>query len=328
MHAGIFEPLERSLGLGGEVGQEAASSVGDRHGAHAVAHHVHLARQRRVLGHDLVEEVVDGALDAVACSLAHEDHVIGLEQGVDEVRVLLTDGPAIVRSFHLGSEHRVVLGEGVHALDLGHHLGGAGEGVELDGLLEYAAESVADAAELAVERPDVQRVLAGIVQLLAVVLHVLDQPRVVAVGQEGRRRIGHVAASDHIGHLDDRVLGRMLTFRVQPEAGEEDHQRHVGVERRRDVGDEGGVAVDELRRTHAVLDGSPPAAAAHVERAVRMGEVALTVDQTQHDLPDVGGGGLDLVLLGPVLAGFEQGRGVGGVTPHLGVAGVEVPRDG
>src|SRR5262245_42101977 len=167
VHAGVGEALERGLGLGGEVDGETAAPVGHGDRRHAVGDDVDLAGERGVGGDDLGEEVVDRALHAVAGGLAGDDDGVGGEQGLDELGVALGERRAVEARQHLGAQHRVVLGQRVAALDLAPRLRAAGEGVEQAGLVDDAGEGVAVGAEQAVRRPQVELVLAGLLELAA-----------------------------------------------------------------------------------------------------------------------------------------------------------------
>src|SRR5262245_40570000 len=70
VHPGICEAGERLLRLRGEIGGEATLAVRHRHRGHAVSQDVDLACQHFVLRDDLVEQIIDGALHAVAGGLA------------------------------------------------------------------------------------------------------------------------------------------------------------------------------------------------------------------------------------------------------------------
>ena len=124
-----------------------------------------------------LEEVVDRALHAVAGGLAGDDHGVGGEQRLEERGVPLRERLPVVARQHLGPQHRVVLGQRVAALDLHPRLRAAREGVEHARLVHDAGERVTVAAEQAVRRPQVELVLPGLLQLRAVVAHLLAAAR-------------------------------------------------------------------------------------------------------------------------------------------------------
>ncbi len=161
VHTGVGEFLEGLLGVVGVVREETALRV--RHGdrRHAVAEQIDLLRERRVLRLDLREEVGDGRLHAVRGRLAADDDSIGLRERLDEPRVLLAQGALpVVTGDDLGTQHRIVLGQWMSALDLGLRLHSAQERVELAGLFNDTDERVPIGAEDAMERPDIELVLA------------------------------------------------------------------------------------------------------------------------------------------------------------------------
>ncbi len=284
MHAGRSEARERGIGLRGEVDEESTLAVGDHHGRHAVREQVDLARERRVCGEDFVEQVVDRALHAVTGGLSTDDHHVRTHERLHEPRVLLCECLPVVPHEHFGTEHGVVLGERVAALDLRPALRPAHERLEHPRLVDHTNEGVAVGAEDGVLGPQVQGVLALALELLAVEQCLLLEPGVVPVAQEpGHHRARlHLAAAHHLSR-DDRVRGERGVARVDPETREEDLHGEVGVHRRRDLRELVQVVVDELRGPRVVLHRSRPRTPTDVQRAFRETEVLLGVDEQQVD---------------------------------------------
>jgi hypothetical protein len=177
-------------------------------------------------------------------------------------------------------------------------------------------QSVALAAQDAVERPEVEAVLPRLLQLRAVELHLLLQPGVVAVAQPpGHRRVRlHLASPDLVGR-DLAVRAQRAVVAVQPEGGKEDLVGEMGVESAGDVGEPAEVGVDEARDAVVVLERAAPRAPAHVEGALREAEVLLHVDEEQVDLRLVRARGPDPVARAPGGRFLEQLLEVGPVTP-------------
>ncbi len=308
------------FGLGGVVGEEAAFAVGDGDGRHAVGHHVDLLRELGVLGKDLAEEVVDRAGDAVAVGLASDHHVVRADQGLEERGVLLREGLAVPAREDLRTKDRVVLGERIATLDLAPGLRAAQVVVEHAGLLDDAHEGVAVAAEDAVRRPDDEGVLVGALELLAVVLHLADEPGVVAAAEPaGHGRVRpHLALQHHLGR-DLGEGGGVLVLLVQPEGGREDLVGEVRVEGGGDVGDDVGVLVDELGGARAVIDRARAAPATHVERAAGVTEVLLHVDHEEVHPRLVRARGLDVELVAVACGLVEEALAARRVVPLAGV---------
>ncbi len=329
MHASGLEALERSFGLRCEVSHEAAAAVRHRHRGHAVAEDVDLGGEIGIPCQDFIQDIVDAALDAVAGSLAGDHQGIGLEEGVQEQRVLLRQGLAIVPHEHFRPQHRVVLGERVAALDLAQALAEPRQGVEEPGFVDDTAQDVTVAAEQAVGRPEVELVLAGALELLAVELDLPYQPLVIAVHQHaGDGRIGRETPLPDVVGGDDGVRRRLLASFVQPEPREENLEGEVGVQRRGDLSNHAEIAVDELGDAPVVIDRAGAGTACDVERPFWVAEVLLQVDQQQVELEGIAGGCIQLVLCSPIGSGFTHLPLVGPVVPVGRVGGVPQRRQG
>ena len=317
MHAGGGVAFERFLHERREVGDEATRAVGHGDGGSAIGDDVALRGQALVARADLVEEVVDRRLDAVRAGLADEDDGVARQQLVEEVGALLGQVPLAVparQDFRV--EHRIVLGQRVVALDLDAVFGRARVGVEQPRLVHHAGQHVAGAAQQAMLGPDVELVLAGTLELGAVVLALLEKPVVVgqaqAVDQVGMRPPG---ARLHVVERDGRVwLGRPVVA-VEPERGEEDLQWIMRVHGRRDRGNAPEVAVDQPGHAVVVVERAAATASTDVEAALRKAEVALLVDYDELDRHAVVGRRRDAVLGAPGARGLEEGPLVGAVGP-------------
>jgi len=157
---------------------------GRHDGAHAIRHDVALLREGRILLENVLEQVFDAGLDAMARRLTRDDDCIRLQERLDEVRVALSDGTLTVPpGQHLGAQDGVVLGQRIAALDLAVGLSSTHKGVEHLGLLEDAQQSVSGTTENAVEGPSEQRVLALLLQLLAIMFDLLAEPAVVSIAK-------------------------------------------------------------------------------------------------------------------------------------------------
>ena len=153
-------------------------------------------------------------------------------------------------------------------------------GVEEPRLLDHPGEGVAVAAQQAVGRPEVERVLAAPLQALAVELGLPAEPlRVAAAEPGGHVRVRHDLARPHLVGAHLAVGGEGRARPIPPERGEEDLEGEVGVEGAGDLGDPVEVPVDEAGQPVVVLEGAPSAAPAHVEAALGEAEVALDVDR-------------------------------------------------
>jgi hypothetical protein len=314
VHARVCELLECGIGLRGEVDREAALAVGDGDRRHAVGHEVDLLRERGVLRGDLGEQVVDRRLHAVRGGLAHDDDGLGGEERLEELRVALRERGTVEPREDLGAEDRVVFGERVATLDLDVRLRRAQERVEQACLVDDTGERVPVGAEQAVWRPQVELVLARALELLRVVEDLLAQPRVVAAAQPLRDRgvRADLAGRDLIGG-DHAVRGERGVGLVEPEAREEDLIREVRVHRRRDVGEDGRVAIDEFGDAARVIDRALAAAARDVERALGEAEVFLHVDQEQVHARLVGRRRPHSVLRAPGRRRIGDDGGVGAI---------------
>ncbi len=218
MHAGGFEALEGGFGLGGEVGHEASGAVRDRDRRHAVGEDVDLADERRVAGGDVVEEVVDGGLDAVACGLAGDDDGVGVHELLEEAGVPLGEGGAVVTGEDFGAEDAVVLGERMAALHFAPRLGAAGEAVEQARFVDVAGEGVTGGSEEAVRGPEVEGILALAFELLGVVDDLLEEPGVVAATKPpGHRRVRTDGTGLDLGGGDDAEGGEGSASAIDPE---------------------------------------------------------------------------------------------------------------
>lgn len=332
--------VEGLLGLRGEVSVEAAGRIGHGHRAHAVAQHVKPLRQSGILCIHVLQDVVERTPHAVAGSLAGHDDDVVRQQDLEELDVPLTDGTAVMRQQDFGGEHRVVLGDRAAALDLEMSCGATQDRVVVPGLGDHTHQRVAGGAQLAVERPEVQRVLAGLGQLFDVVPGLIDQPGVVAVevhrghfwtrddaAMDDVVRAHHGVADLAVQDRDLRVLLDGAAIGRLPETREEVLPGEVRVERAVDAGDETRVAVHELRQAYVVVDGAASAASTHVQRTVRVAEVALQVDAEQRDAHGIARGEGDAlaVAIGEGLLG-DQGQ-VGVVAPDFGILRVEEGRD-
>ncbi len=112
----------------------------------------------------ILQQVIDGPRHAVALRLPGHADGIEFEQPVDELGVLAAKTITVRPLGHLRAEHRIVLGKWVVTFDLKVGLTGSGDAVEEDGFLDRGDESVADAAEYRVVRPDGQVVLPALGQ--------------------------------------------------------------------------------------------------------------------------------------------------------------------
>jgi len=123
----------------GEVGEEGPGScrVWNRDRGHGVFEDVDAPREFRVPRDDRVEKVVDRTLHAVARSLPGDDEAILAEKKVEKSPVPGGEGRAVVGGENFGREDRVVLGEGVHALDLDAVPRAPDPGVEEAGFLDH-----------------------------------------------------------------------------------------------------------------------------------------------------------------------------------------------
>ncbi len=338
MHARVPETIQGSQRIIGKVCREATGAVRHRDRAHAVLEDVNLASQLGVTT-ELGQEVVDGALHAVAGRLSGEhDHVVG-EQHVDEPSVLGAESLPVKTGPDLLTKDAVALAERVPTLDLAVTLHSTHVTVEEPSLGEHAGHGVTGRAQQGVGRPQVQGVLATARELLDVVTHLLHQPGVVGTAQPP----GHLRPWLHVGdqHLavqtdvvehttgalhDQRVRAQRLTSGSDPERGGEDLQREVRVEGRVDPGDQVQVPVEEVGQPHGVVDGACTRSTRHKERAVRVGEVLLAVDGNHGHLDRVGPGSLDSMrrLEGERVDG-QLGH-VRSIAEDLGVLGVKVTR--
>jgi hypothetical protein len=201
--------------------------------------------------------------------------------------------------------------------------------VEQARLVDDAGQGVAVGAEQAVRRPQVELVLAGALELAAVVGDLGNQPRVVAVAQPARdRRVGPQLAGGDLVGADDLVGRRRPVGAIEPERRKEDLVREVGVERGGDVGEDAQVAVDQLGDAPRVVDRAAAAAAGDVQRAVREAEVLLDVDEQEVDAALVGGRRPDGVGRPPVVGGGGEPGGVGPVARQRGAGRHPVRRQG
>lgn len=320
LHARALELLERRFGVRRVVHVEAALAVRHRHRRHAVAQDVHLGRERRVLGEDLVEEVLDRALHAVTGRLTADDQRVRLHQLADERDVALRSlerqhlgrRARVGARHHFGLEHGVVLGEEVVALHLEPTRAPADVLVEQHRFRDHADQVVAGRAEEAVRRPERQRVLALLLELPAVVLHVLEQVGVVALEPDVRDHGARpVLALLHVRGRDllERERLHRVAVLVFPRFRGEDLERPVGVERRVDLADQAEVAVEELDEANAVVDRATAAPATDEERPLRIAEVVLVVDAKDRDDLAVAAHGREVVVVCPLRrARHELGR--------------------
>ncbi len=176
-------------------------------------------------------------------------------------------------------------------------------------------------------RPQVQRVLPRPLQLLAVVLHLREQPRLVAAteplrhGGVGPRLSALKLLARHL------AIGRQrLAVLVHPEGRKENLVREVGVQRRRHVRQRAEVPVDELRDAPAVVHGAAPVAPRHEERALRKAEVLLHVDEQQMQVETIRRGRGDAVRRPPLLRLHLEPSRVGAVPVLPRVGRVVEPR--
>lgn len=329
VHAGVGVAIERSLGLRREIDEETALRIGDRHGRGAVLEDVHLLSQARVLGENLVQEVVDGRPHAMARSLTRDDDGIGVHELLDEADVLRRENSAVEALADLRAEDRVVLRERIATLHFSLGLDLPDVRMEHPGFLDDADQRVTVGAEHAVLGPDVQLVAPTLREFLAVELRLLLKPDVVAVTEESCHRWVRRRLAGGIAHAEDREICRQhvvglegVTVLVDPERRGEDLEREVSVHGRSDVRQDIEVAVNEFRGPAAVINRSRSALAAHVERAFRETEVLLLVNEQKVDLEPVARRGLDVELSPVVLGACEQVAQDWRVAPLRGVVGI------
>ena len=152
--------LELQFGLRGIV-----DDAGDDDGGGAILEDIDLFRQPRVVDADIVEQILDGPGDAVTLGLTGDDHrIVGFQQ-MHEFTAFGREGPAVRRQLDFRAEDRIVLGEGLIALDMKMGLTVAHHAVKKDRLLQRADQGVADAALHGMVGPDRQVVFAAHPQL-------------------------------------------------------------------------------------------------------------------------------------------------------------------
>ncbi len=345
VHPGVAVALQGLFRILGEVCGEPSLPVRHRHGGHAVLHDVDLLGEGRILHSELLADIIGAGLDAVASGLADDDHRVVVDEEVEEARVLLGQRLAVPARQDLGPEDAVVLGQGVAPLDLGEPAASPEDRVVEAGLFDDAGQRVPRVAEHAVEGPEVQGVLAALLQLGAVVLHLLHEPAVVVAGDPvGDRGVGANAAVDHgavqgevdelaVVERDEGVLVERLSVHGLPERREEALMGEVRVERDVEVGDHAGVAVEELGDADVVVDGAGAAASRHEQgaaHAVRRGleaEVLLEIDAQHGDAELVRAAGQDPEALLGVQSGAHDGGVVGAIGPDAGIPRSEERRE-
>jgi hypothetical protein len=292
MHARVGEAREQRVGGLAEVDH---ARHDDRRGA--VLQQVHLARQARVLLHDLREQVADRPRHAVALRLTRDHQRVEVEQRLDQREVALADLRAAMVDQHLRPQHGVVLGQRVRALQLVTRARLARDAVEEQRLLERGHERVANAADHRVVGPDDERVLGDFVQGLHVVERVgVDVEAWIETEGVGERGVRAPTPRSDVVLRNDGVRRGMGARSVDPEQRVEDLPGRVCVERRRDLGDAPQVPVDELARAKAVLDGALAAAAGHEQLELGQAERVLHVHEHQADALRIAPRGSDAVL--------------------------------
>jgi hypothetical protein len=248
------------------------------HGAHAVG------EQHHALGPaagQIVDDMLGGGTHAVAAGLAGHQQQVGAVERIDEGAVQLRARVGRIR--HLGHHRAVVLGPGVVALE---HLGHAATALVLPGGaggMHVGMHAMAPAADLAMHRPDHQRVAAAGLEL-------------VEVGQragKGQRVARRELASPHLCRRDRREGRDDTSACGLPEAGVRDVQPMVRVQRDGDRVQLRARLADERRQPHHV--GMCPRhrqrrrqarPSDRIERPPRLGQVAevvLRVDDQQLD---------------------------------------------
>ncbi len=224
----------------GEVGVGLVGGVGvigawDDHGRGAVFEQVDFLCQRGIHAADVFQQVGQGPRHTVTFGLSRHDERVHVLEHVDVLRVALFERLAHGAGLHLGADGGVVLGEGMIALDLELGLRGAGDGMEEERLLHRRDQCMAHTAQHGVIWPDRQRILAAGFQLR----HVMQQHFLPILGRDTQRtrqrRIELPLARAHILDRDLRVGGRVFPVGIHEEDGMEDLDRHVRIERGRDL---------------------------------------------------------------------------------------------
>ena len=154
MRARVGEARERGVGRVREVDRA-------RHddGRRTVLEQVELRGEAALDNGRVTQEVVDRPRDAVTLRLAGDEHGVVGEQPLDQPAVPASQRVAEMVLEHLRTECRIVLGEGVSALDLELGRVAASDSVEEDRLLDRAHERMPDSADESMKRPDGQLVL-------------------------------------------------------------------------------------------------------------------------------------------------------------------------
>ena len=219
----------------------------------------------------MLHQMLDGGAHAVAAGLAGDQQPARAVQPGDQRAVQA--GIGIVRIGHLGLQRAVVLGPGVQALEDDMARALAAQFPVGAGLAHGRMQLMAPGAQLAVHRPDHQRVAALGFQRVEIGQH----PR-------QRRRVARLElAGAHLRGGDRREGRDLLPRRVRPpEARMRDVAAVVGVERQRDRVDAVGRAAQQLGHPAQV-----GVRARHRQggRALRTGgqvaEVVLRIDQQE-----------------------------------------------
>ena len=148
------------------------------------------------------------------------------------------------------------------------------------------------------------------------------EPVLIPFAEPGEVGIGAHRAALDLGGEDLPVGGERLPRGVDPEGGEEDLERVVGVEGAGDLGEPAEVPVDEARDPVGILHRPPTRAAADVERPRGQAEVALGVDHEELDVHPGERRRRERLLPPPGVGREPERRGIGPVLPGAGPGGV------
>ena len=312
--------LETIEGIVGQLREVHDPRYDDRRGA--VFQQVDLARERRIAGIDVGEDVVDGPGDAVRLGLAGDDHDVVVQEDLDEFAVARADCYAARAHGDLRSNDRVVLRERIATLDLETGLASTSDAVKEDRLFDSRDQRVARGPKHGMVRPDGQVVLALAGELVDVVLEVpLQGVPITSLQGPSDSRVDLPLAALDVGGVDHGHRRCRVALAVDQEERVKDLHRGVGVQRREDVADHAHVAIEELGEAPVVLHRP-----LHYQLVAGRAEGVLSVDDHQGDTGPVIRGRRNAVLARPI-QGFVLASAVGHRPDLVDGRRVEVGRD-